>query len=779
MNCGRCKESQDQANSADLVFRDPVCGMDVNAHEAAGSFQYQGKWYYFCAEFCLQQFRSDPEKFLNPPQTAQTLAQEQQKDWVYFCPMDLEVRQQGPGSCPKCGMALLPEQPIQGQGGEDQESRDFILRLKVSALFTLPLVSLAMNHRFAHDRSLAWVQLVLSLPVVLFGGYPIFKKGLQSLWMRQFNMFTLLALGTGVSFVYSLMLTIVPESVLEGIHGAGVPEWGVYFESSAVMITLVLLGQVLEKKTSAQTQSALRLLLELSPQKARRIQDSGEEEDVPLERVLRGDRLRVRPGEKVPVDGQVISGQGVIDESMITGEYLPVEKYSGQRVVGGSTNQKGSFVMEATTLGEHSFLAQMVRVVTQAQRSRAPLQNLADRVSSYFVPAILGVSLLTGLAWYFFGPDPSLVYAMMNAVAVLMIACPCALGLATPMSIRVAVGRGAQFGVLIRDAEALEELSRVDTLVLDKTGTLTEGKPRLEKVIALPGVTEREILSLAAALEKVSEHPLASAILQAAQQQGVGTQEEPEEVQSWTGQGLVGRVRGVRIVLGNQSLFQAQGISLSEVRDQVLSFEERGASVLYLARDEKLVGVLVVSDGIRAHAVQALEQLKGLGLRLVLASGDHRAAVESVAVALGIEEYYASVLPDQKLKLIQYFQGQGRRVAMAGDGVNDAPALAQADVGIAMGSGTEIAIQSAGMTLVQGDLRGLVRARDLSQKTLQNMRQNLFFAFFYNLLGVPIAAGVLFPFFGILLSPMIASAAMSFSSVSVILNALRLRRVRG
>ena len=776
MNCGCGKKDQTQKNGSSEFFKDPVCGMEVRLQDAAGSYFYQGQEYYFCAEYCLQQFRGDPKRFLDSHSSQSPTTHEQRKGWIYFCPMDLEVRQEGPGSCPKCGMALLPEQSGSGQEEEDEEGRDFLLRLKISVILSVPLVGMAMSHGLQNVHALRWVQFALSLPVVLWGGYPIFKKGIQSLLFRQLNMFTLLALGTGVSFLYSVMVMVLPESFFGVLQAGQHQVWGVYFESSAVIVTLVLLGQVLEKKASHQTQSAIRSLLALSPQRARRIHEDTEE-DVSLELILQGDLLRVRPGEQIPVDGQVISGHGVVDESLMTGEFLPVEKQAGHTVVGGSTNQAGSFVMKATALGEESFLSQMVRVVTQAQRSRAPIQRLADQVAAVFVPAVLGVALITGGVWLVLGPEPSWVHALMNSVAVLVIACPCALGLATPMSIRVAVGRGAQLGVLIRDAAALEGFSRVDTLVFDKTGTLTEGRPHVEQILALPGFDEKEILSYAVTLEKYSEHPLVKAVLEAANQRGVQGKGEVQGFQSHTGQGLVGRVQGQRVILGNQSLLQTQGVSLSEWKEQLQDLHGGGASVLYLAVEGQFVGALVVSDSLKSSALQAVKDLKQLGLRLVLASGDHRVAVEAVAQSLGIEEYYAGVLPEQKLKLIQYFQGQGKRVAMAGDGVNDAPALAQADVGIAMGSGTQIAMQSAGMTLIQGDLMGLVRARILSQKTLKNIRQNLFFAFFYNLLGVPIAAGVLFPFFGILLSPMLASAAMSFSSVSVILNALRLRKV--
>jgi len=776
MSCG-CKKGEQLELLGELSrTKDPVCGMDVDPQSCAGKFEFEHQFYYFCAQYCLEQFKKDPQKFLQSQEREEV--KPTSKDQMYFCPMDLEVRQIGPGSCPKCGMALEPEVVSLALESNDLEGRDFLLRFRISELLTVPLVVLAMSHDFSQRESLRWLQFFFSLPVVLWGGYPLFKRGLESLLKRQFNMFTLIALGTSVSFLFSFLITLFPH-VLSGFFGeAHSHHFGVYFESSAMIVTLVLLGQVLEKKARAQTHSAIRSLLALAPQRARRIQKSGEDEDVLVEVIQRGDHLRVRPGERVPVDGQIVSGIGVIDESMVTGESVPIERQVGQRVIGGTTNQQGSFVMQALGVGEDSFLAQMIRIVAQAQRSRAPIQRLADQVASWFVPAVLVVSIITGLVWYLVGPEPSLAYAIVNAVAVLMIACPCALGLATPMSIVVGTGRGAQMGVLVKNAESLEVLSQVDTLVIDKTGTLTEGKPKLQDILVRPGFDEGQVLRWAALLEKQSEHPLAFAVLQAAKDRGLSLQEDCESFQSLTGQGVVGSVAGKRIVLGNQILLNSQGVVIDELKKVDQDQMREGSSPLYLAVDGSLAGVLIVGDSIKPQAAQAMEELVRLGLRVVLASGDQQAAVEGVAQTLGIAEYYAGVLPEQKLKLIQRFQSQGRRVAMAGDGVNDAPALAQADVGIAMGSGTEIAIQSAGITLLKGDLMGLVRARNLSQKTIQNIRQNLFFAFFYNVLGVPVAAGVLYPFFGVLLSPMLASVAMSLSSVSVILNALRLRNVK-
>ena len=780
MSCG-CKKSGSTGASAESLeglawVKDPVCAMDVDPQDCAGEVHFEGQRYFFCSTSCAEQFKRDPQRFLLPQRNL--LSEGDSKKQVYFCPMDLEVRQIGPGSCPRCGMALESERITLDADANDSEGKDFIRRLRVGTVFTVPLVALAMSHSLMDWEWVNWVQFALALPVVFWAGFPLFKRGLDSVLNRQFNMFTLIALGVGVSFFYSVGVTLLAPT-LHHFEGQGPLQFaGVYFESSAVIVTLVLLGQVLEKKARNQTQFAMRSLLALAPQRARRVHGDGGDEDVSVELVKKGDHLRVRPGEKVPVDGEILSGVGVIDESMFTGESMPVERQSGQRVMGGTINQQGSFIMRAVGVGDESFLWQMVLRVAQAQRSRAPIQRLADQVASWFVPAVLVISGLTGVLWYFFGPEPSMAYAVLNAVAVLMIACPCALGLATPMSIVVGTGRGAQLGVLVQNAEALETFGQVNTLVVDKTGTLTEGRPALREIRVQPGWSEDQALRWAALLEKQSEHPLAHAVLEAAHERGLAVAGECSNFCSLTGQGLMGVIEGRQVLLGNQLLLSSHGVSIDGLRRLAQDQAGTGSSLLYLAVDAIPVGVLVIGDEVKPQAKEALEELERLGLRVVLASGDLQSAVEHVAQKLGVREYYAGMLPEQKLKLVQRLQAQGGRVAMAGDGVNDAPALAQADVGIAMGSATEIAMQSAGITLVKGDLMGLVRARVLSQKTMQNIRQNLFFAFFYNVLGVSIAAGVLYPLFGLLLSPMFASLAMSLSSVSVMMNALRLRRVK-
>ena len=738
---------------------------------------------------------------------------------IYTCPMDPEVRKRGPGACPKCGMALEPLQtttaatrteyvcpmhpevvrnapgscPICGMALEprtvtvaEETNPELILmtrRFWVCLALTLPVFFLAMSdmipgqpvQHILSSRMLSWVQFALASPVVLWGGWPFFERGWASLVNRHLNMFTLIALGTGTAYVYSVAAVLTPGSFPESLRMPG-GEGPVYFEAAAVITTLVLLGQVLELRARAATGSAIRGLLGLAPKTARVVRDNGHEEDVPLDRLERGDRLRVRPGEKVPTDGVILEGSSSIDESMVTGEPIPVEKGVGNRVTGGTVNGPGSFLMRADRVGSETLLAHIVQLVSEAQRSRAPIQHLADVVSSYFVPAVVFTSVLTFVVWAKVGPQPRLAYALVNAVSVLIIACPCALGLATPMSIMVGMGRGAQAGVLIKNAEALQVLEKVDTLVMDKTGTLTEGKPRLASVHTLPGWNEVEVLRLAATLERGSEHPLAAAIVAGAQERGLKLG-EAREFLSFTGEGVVGKVDGNALALGNRQLFDRLKIDLAALDAKASQLRGEGQIVVFMSVDGLACGLLAVTDPIKASTPEALQILRKDGMRIVMLTGDTRATAEAVARKLGIDVVEAEVLPDQKGKVIQRLQAEGRVVAMAGDGINDAPSLAQAQVGIAMGTGTDVAIESAQVILVKGDLRGIVRARRLSKGTMRNIRENLFFALVYNSLGVPLAAGLLYPVLGLLLSPMLAAAAMTFSSVSVISNALRLRKL--
>ena len=704
-------------------------------------------------------------------------------DAIYTCPMHSEVKQVGPGSCPICGMALEPMEVSLTDETENPELIDFTKRFKYSLIFLIPLFSLAMGemipnnpfHEWFPGNLMNWIQLALSIPIVFWAGYPLFHRGWISIKTRKLNMFTLIALGSGVAFVFSLLATVFPGIFPEIFQSHG--RVHVYFEAASVIIALVLLGQILELKARGQTSSAIRALLKLAPNRARIVRADGSEEDVELSVVQAGDQLRVRPGEQVPVDGVVLSGNSFVDESMLTGEPLPVEKSKDQKVTAGTTNQKGSFVMVAKSVGHDTLLAQIVKMVNEAQRSRAPIQGLADRVSSWFVPMVVVIAVISAIIWTIFGPEPSYVYALVNAVAVLIIACPCALGLATPMSIMVGTGRGAQAGVLIRNAEALERMENVDTFVFDKTGTLTEGKPKLVSVRTFSDFTESTVLSMAAALEKGSEHPIAQAILVGAKDRNVSDLPEVTHFQSVTGMGVEGEAQGQKVLLGNAKLLERDGISTSELTEISNQLRTKGQTVLFLSVGGKPAGILGVADPIKKTTQEALQSLHAAGLRLVMLTGDHHTTAQAVADQLGIDEVYADVLPSQKSEIVKRLQSEGRNVAMAGDGVNDAPALAQANVGIAMGTGADVAVQSAGITLVQGDLRGVVRARNLSHAVMKNIRQNLFFAFIYNSVGVPIAAGVLYPIFGLLLSPMIAGAAMSLSSVSVIGNALRLRKV--
>ncbi|MGH9503885.1 MAG: heavy metal translocating P-type ATPase [Terriglobales bacterium] len=705
----------------------------------------------------------------------------------YTCPMHPEIVRPGPGSCPICGMALEPR-TVTAQEEDNPELRDMTRRFWISLGLTFPLLLIAMAHmlRGLPMQGLirggwqAWIELALATPVVLWGGAPFFQRGWTSIVNRSTNMFTLIAMGTGVAYLYSLAATVFPQ-----VFPASFREMGgmpaVYFEAAAAITTLVLLGQVLELRARSRTGAAIRALLDLTPKTARILRD-GREEDVPLDRVVPGDRLRVRPGEKVPVDGTVLEGSSGIDEAMITGESIPVSKGPGSPVIGATVNGTGSLVIRAERVGSETLLAQIVRMVSQAQRSRAPIQRLADRVAGWFVPAVVAIALLTFAVWSLVGPEPRLAHALVNAVAVLIIACPCALGLATPIAIMVGTGRGAHAGVLIKNAEALEIMEKVDTLVVDKTGTLTDGKPRVVSVLTVPGGNElvrneNDLLRLVASLEQGSEHPLGAAVVEAARSRGLSLG-QTTDFQSHTGRGVGGKVDGRQVLIGNERLLEQNGIPAAALVQKAEELRRGGQTVIFIARDQQAMGLIGIADSIKATAAEAVRNLKREGLRLVMLTGDSRATAEAVAKNLGIEEFEAEVLPDKKAEAVQRLQNEGRTVAMAGDGINDAPALAQADVGIAMGTGTDIAMESGGITLVKGDLAGIVRARRLSQATMRNIRQNLFFAFIYNSLGVPIAAGVLYPFFGLLLSPILAAAAMSLSSVSVITNSLRLRKIK-
>jgi Cu+-exporting ATPase len=795
---------------------DPVCGMEVDEQSAAGSHRHAGKTYYFCNPHCVEVFKKDPDKFLTP--AAEGEVEKPPAGAVYTCPMDPEVRRDKPGPCPKCGMALEPlalappatrteyvcpmhPEIVRSEPGacpicgmaleprtvtlaekENPELVDMTRRFWIAVALTAPIFFFAMAEMIPGrpfsgiipPRLLNWFQLALATPVVLWCGRPFFERGWASIVNRSPNMFTLIALGVGAAYLFSLAATVFPGLFPESFRGHG-GEVGVYFDAAAVITTLVLLGQVLELRARSRTSGAIRALLGLAPTTARRIGDAGSEEDIPLDRVQVGDRLRVRPGEKIPVDGVVLEGFTPVDESMITGEPIPAEKGPGAKVTGGTLNGSGSIVMRAERVGSDTLLARIVALVSDAQRSRAPIQRLADRVAAYFVPAVVLIAALTFVAWAAFGPEPRLAYALVNAVAVLIIACPCALGLATPMSIMVGVGRGATAGILIKNAEALELLEKIDTVVVDKTGTLTEGKPRLTSVVAA-GMEESELLRLSAGVERGSEHPLAAAVVDGAAARGVAPA-RAENVRAIPGKGVVGTVDGKKVALGNPALLAESAIDAGEFAARAEELRGGGQTVMFVAVENRLAGLLGVSDPIKPTTPEAIRALHDDGVRIVMLTGDNRTTAAVVAKNLGLDEFQAEVLPEQKGEAVQRLQAQGHGVAMAGDGINDAPALARAEVGIAMGTGTDVAIESAGVTLVKGDLRGIVKARQLSHATMRNIRQNLFFAFFYNMLGVPIAAGVLYPFFGILLSPVVASAAMTFSSLSVITNALRLNKV--
>ncbi len=810
--------SQDDGRERGSI--DPVCGMTV-AQDSQHRTEHEGHTYLFCGAHCLAKFRENPQAILSGgSDRTSTSSQAAAPGTFYVCPMDPEVRQEGPGACPKCGMALEPEmrvipaskteftcpmhpEVVRDEPGscpkcgmaleprtvsldeeENPELRDMTRRFWLSVVLAIPLIVIAMGdlipgrplEQIATSRSLTWMELLLSTPVVLWGGWPFFVRFWTSLVNRSLNMFTLIGLGTGVAYLYSLVAALFPEIFPLSFRDAQ-GEVAVYFEAAAVIITLVLLGQVLELKARSQTGAAIKALLGLAPKTARRIREDDTEEDVPLDQVQPGDRLRVRPGEKVPVDGVVIDGTSAVDEAMITGEPIPVEKGVGDRVIGATINGTGSLVMKAERVGAETMLARIVQMVAEAQRSRAPIQKLADTVAGYFVPAVVAAAVLTFAVWALLGPDPAMAYALINAVAVLIIACPCALGLATPMSIMVATGKGATMGVLFKNAEAIEVMRKVDTLVVDKTGTLTEGKPKLVSVVAVKGIEENELLRLAASLERGSEHPLAEAIVRGAAEKGIALT-EAGDFASLTGKGVKGTIAGRLVALGNQALLETLKIDPGKLAGQAEALRADGQTVMFVTLDGKAGGLVGVADPIKESTPAAIAALHKEGVRIVMLTGDSRTTAAAVAAKLNIDDVTAEVLPDQKAEVVKRLQSEGRQVAMAGDGINDAPALAQAQVGIAMGTGTDVAMESAGVTLVKGDLRGIVRARKLSRATMSNIRQNLFWAFAYNSLGVPVAAGLLYPFFGILLSPMIAAAAMSFSSISVVGNALRLRRVR-
>jgi Cu+-exporting ATPase len=818
------------SNQAFTLERDPVCGMNVNPATAKHVYEYGGKNYYFCCAGCVEKFKAAPTKYLSATAPARSsglvmlgaapLTRVQPpaaiKQSVYVCPMCPEVRESKPGACPSCGMALDADVPVAstrteytcpmhpeivrpGPGScpicgmaleprtvtasveENPELRDMTRRFWISLALTAPLMAIAMSAMFWHgvltvDRFIVHLHLpqlefLLATPVVLWGGWPFFQRFWTSLINRSPNMFTLIGMGTGVAYGYSVIATLAPQIFPDSLRGmGGYPD--VYFEAAAAITTLVLLGQVMELRARSRTSAAIRALLDLSPKTARLLNSDGSEKDIPLEQVKPGDRLRVRPGEKVPVDGVLLEGRSAIDESMITGESLPVEKSAESKVIGATINGTGSFVMRAERVGSETLLARIVQLVGQAQRSRAPIQRLADRVAKWFVPIVVAIAAITFVAWSLLGPQPRFAHALVNAVAVLIIACPCALGLATPMAIMVGVGRGARAGVLIKNAEALEILEKVDTLVVDKTGTLTEGKPQLGSIDRVL-LDDPELLRLAASLEQASEHPLASVVVEVAVKHGLQLS-RPEEVHSVSGKGIQGVVDGKRVAVGNIALMSEIGATKSGLGYGMVA----GGTPIFVAIDGKYVGNLAVVDRLKDSARDAIRDLKAQGIRIVMLTGDKKEVAVEIAERLGIDEFEAEVLPEGKLEIIRKLQGQGRVVAMAGDGINDAPALAQANVGIAMGTGTDVAMESGGITLVKGDLTGILRARKLSQATMRNIRQNLFFAFVYNAIGVPIAAGVLYPFFGLLLSPIFAAAAMSFSSVSVITNALRLRNTK-
>jgi Cu+-exporting ATPase len=762
-----------------LTATDPVCGMTVDRSTAKHFARHEGQGFYFCSAGCKTKFEAEPAKYLGDRPAPEPMPAGTQ----YTCPMHPEIIRDKPGSCPKCGMALEPMGVPTGDEGPNPELVDFTRRFWVSAVLALPLLAIAMGpmlglpfREWIGEQVAVWLELALATPVVVWAAIPFFHRGYESIVNRSPNMWTLIAIGVGAAYGYSLVATLFPDAFPHQFrgHGGTVP---VYFEAAAVIVALVFLGQVLELRARERTGSAIRALLDLAPKTARRIAEDGSETDVPLDEVQAGDRLRVRPGDSVPVDGIVTEGRSSVDESMITGEPVPVEKSKGDPVTGGTLNKNGSLVMRAEKIGSETVLSQIVEMVAKAQRSRAPIQGLADRVSFYFVPTVVLVAIAAFAVWALFGPSPSMVFAIVSAVSVLIIACPCALGLATPMSIMTATGRGAQAGVLIKDAEALERFSHVDTLIVDKTGTLTEGRPKLTDVKAVEGFEENDVLALAASLERGSEHPLAEAIVDGAQERGAELV-PASDFEATTGKGVAGTVSGKAVALGNRAMMDDLGADVAALQDAADALRGDGKTAMFVAIDGKAAGIVAVADPIKQTTEAAIRALHESGLKIIMATGDNERTAKAVAVKLGIDEVRADMLPESKQKLIEELRAKGAKVAMAGDGVNDAPALAAADVGIAMGTGADVAVESAGITLVKGDLNGIVRARTLAQATIRNIKQNLFFAFVYNAVGVPVAAGILYPVFGTLLSPMIAAAAMSLSSVSVIGNALRLRTLQ-
>ena len=806
---------------------DPVCHMEIEPEKAAGRSEFEGKTIYFCSDYCKDMFDKDPGKFpLEPPkENAASEHHHHEHDHehthinaagaIYTCPMDPEVKQDTPGACPKCGMGLELMEPalktkreyvcpmhpevVQDEQGscpicgmaleprtvtlddeENRELKDMTRRFWVSSALALPLLLLTMSQMFLGFSLLDpvmshWIEFALATPVVLWGAAPFFQRGWFSIVNRSLNMFTLIAIGTGVAYLYSLVAVFFPSVFPPTFRGAG-GEVGVYFEAAAVITALVLLGQVLELRARSKTSGALRALLGLAPNSARKVNENGEEKDIPLEDVVVSDILRVRPGEKIPVDGVLIEGESYIDESMVSGEPQEVKKIVGEQVTGGTVNGRGSFLMETEKVGVDTLLARIVKMVSEAQRSRAPIQSLADKISSYFVPIVVGISVLTFIIWSIYGPDPKMAFALVNAVAVLIIACPCALGLATPISIMVATGRGATAGLLIKNAEVLETLEKIDTLLVDKTGTLTEGKPKVVSISVGDGLDEDEFLSLAASIEKSSEHPLGASIVNAAKEKGIELK-KVSDFESITGMGVSGVVDGKRVSIGNMKMLEKNRVDFAATGADTAKKRSEGETVVYVVVDDKIAGFIGIADPIKSTTAEAISYLKKEGIEIIMLTGDNRETAEVVAKKAGINNIEAEILPDEKNEIVKKLQRSGKIVAMAGDGINDAPALAQADVGIAMGTGTDVAIESATVTLLKGDLMGIARARKLSRGTMRNIRQNLFWAFIYNALGIPLAAGVLYPIFGLLLSPIIAAAAMSFSSVTVIANALRLRKL--
>jgi Cu+-exporting ATPase len=801
---------------------DPVCGMVVEKSPKALSHEYEGQTYHFCSRDCLEKFQDHPEQYINPFSSDKNIEEDAASSGqtvYYTCPMHPEIREDGPGDCPKCGMALEPSPPVAAKeavewtcpmhpevvrsepgdcpkcgmaleprtvADDDEENQEYVFmrnRFWVGAVLSLPLVLIAMRDMLglglletvAGPKILHWTEFILATPVVLWCGWTFYVRAWKSVATWNLNMFTLIGLGTMVAYIYSVVALLFPQIFPSSFRSAE-GTVGVYFEAAAVIVTLVLLGQMLEQRARSRTGAAIKALLGLAPKTARRIEEDGSERDVPLDEVQVGDKLRVRPGEKIPVDGKVLDGTSNVDESMITGEPVPVEKKAGEKVIGATVNSTGSLVIEAEKIGADTVLSQIVHMVAEAQRSRAPIQKLADMVAGYFVPAVIVVALAAFIVWFLVGPEPRLAYALIVAVSVLIIACPCALGLATPMSIMVATGKGATFGVLFKDAESIETLRKVTMLVVDKTGTLTEGKPKLSRVLSAGKGEENQVLQLAASLENASEHPLAAAIVAGAQERGLDLH-EASDFNSHTGRGVSGVVDNRRLLLGNAQLLHEHDVATDALDEKAEEMRSGGQTAMYLAVDGKAAGLVSVADPIKETTPEAIKQLHGENIRLVMLTGDNRTTAEAVAAKLDIDDFLADVLPEDKAAAVKRYQEEGHVVAMAGDGINDAPALAQSEVGVAMGTGTDVAMESARVTLVKGDLRGIVRARLLSKATMRNIKQNLFFAFVYNALGVPIAAGVLYPVFGLLLSPMIAAAAMSFSSVSVVGNALRLRRV--